>query len=186
MQIQLEIISVGAPQTIPTKNGKSYQAIEVAYKKDGKIEGKKIMSFTNPAVFKAVQGFSQGDFITVTTEKNEAGYWQWEGVSKGDATAAPTATPQSAAATGGGTTKSTGTSWETKEERAAKQIMIVRQSSISSAVALANATGDKKSSADSIIRVAQEFEAYVMDTSPPAATKSAMDEMLEMEDDVPM
>lgn len=185
MQINIEVISVGAPQTIPTKNGKSYQAIEVAYKKDDKIEGKKIMSFTNPAVFKAVQGLSQGDFITVTTEKNEAGYWQWEGVSKEDASAAPTAAP-SAAATGGGTTKSTGTSWETKEERAAKQIMIVRQSSISSAVALANAVGDKKSSPDSIIRVAQEFEAYVMDTSPPAAAKSAMDDMLDMDDDVPM
>lgn len=180
MQIQLEVISIGAPQTIPTKNGKSYQAIEVAYKKDGKIEGKKIMSFTNPAVFKAVQGLSQGDFITVTTEKNEAGYWQWEGVSKGDASAAPTASP-SAAATGGGTTKSTGTSWETKEERAAKQVMIVRQSSISSAVALANAVGDKKSSADSIIRVAQEFEAYVMGSNPPA---TAMQDITDMDDDI--
>jgi hypothetical protein len=187
MQISIEVISVGSVQTVPTKNGKSYQCVEVAYRKDGKIEGKKIMSFVNPAVFKAVQNLTQGEVVTITTEKGEPNaqgqsYWQWTEV--GAAGAAPPA-QQSAAATGGGTTKSTGTSWETKEERAAKQVMIVRQSSLSTAVALANAVGDKKSSANSIIRVAQEFEAYVMDTSPPATTKE-IGSFDDMENDIPL
>ena len=41
-QIQIEIVNVGTVETVPTKNGKSYQTIEVAYKKDGKIEGKSL------------------------------------------------------------------------------------------------------------------------------------------------
>ena len=41
MQIVVEVISVGPIQTIPTTGGKSYQCIEIAYKKNGKIEGKK-------------------------------------------------------------------------------------------------------------------------------------------------
>lgn len=184
MQIQIEVISVGAVQTIPTKNGKSYQCVEVAYRKDGKIEGKKIMSFVNPPVFKAVQSLTAGEVVSVTTEKGEpnaAGqsYWQWTAIGAADAQqTAPTAQA------GGGSAKSTtssGGNWETKEERAARQIMIVRQSSISSAVALANATGDKKSSADSIIRVAQEFESYVLGTDTPSAVEPYIEE-----DDIPL
>lgn len=164
MQIQLEIISVGAPQTVPTKNGKSYQCVEVAYKKDGKIEGKKIMSFTNPSVFKAVQGFNQGDLVDVTTEKNEAGYWQWEGIMA--AGAAPTQATPTAAASGGGTTQKTTSNYETKEERAARQVMIVRQSSLGHAVALMAIQGNKKVYADTAIGIAKEFEVYVMGKEP--------------------
>lgn len=178
MQFQIEVISVGSPQTIPTKNGKSYQVIEVAYRKDGKIEGKKIMSFTNPAVFKALQNFEQGDTITVTAEKNDAGYWQWENVSKGEAQTSAAPAPVSAATQGGGTAKSTGGNWETKEERAAKQIMIVRQSSLSSAV---NLLGNKAKASD-VISIAKEFEAYVMGSEP----KSAIQELTDMDDDIPM
>lgn len=176
MQIQVEIISVSAPQTVPTKNGKSYQAIEVAYKKDGKIEGKKIMSFASPAVFKAVQNCVQGDFVTVTTEKNEAGYWQWESIDKSEGTIPPAT--QSAAAQGGGTSKSTGGNWETKEERAARQVMIVRQSSLGHSVALLGS----KAKVPEVIEVAKEFEAYVMGTEP----KSATQELMDMENDIPM
>src|SRR3990167_7946394 len=173
MQIQVEIISISAPQTVPTKNGKSYQAIEVAYKKDGKIEGKKIMSFASPAVFKAVQNCVQGDFVTVTTEKNEAGYWQWESIDKSEG-AIPPAT-QSAAAQGGGTSKSTGSNWETKEERAARQVMIVRQSSLSNAIATLTVAIKGAISSDQVIRLAKEYEAYVLDTEPKSATQEMMD-----------
>lgn len=160
MQIQIEVISVSAPQTIPTKHGKSYQTIEVAYKKDGKIEGKKIVSFNNPTVFKEVQQLSQGDVVTITTEKNEAGFWQWEAIDTESISARPISNSGSSSIPT--TQKVSGGTWETKEERAAKQVMIVRQSSLSNAVALLAVMGDKKASHRDAINIAREFETYVM------------------------
>ena len=164
MQISIEVISVGQVQTIPTKNGKSYQCIEIAYKKDGKIEGKKIMSFVNPAVFKSVQNLSQGDSVTISTEKGEPNaqgqsFWQWTAV--GDVGAAPQQT--TAASSGGGTTQKTTSTYETSEERAKKQVYIVRQSSINAAIA----AGNKK--VPDILSVAKDFENYVFDTQPVTA-----------------
>jgi hypothetical protein len=182
MQIQIEIISVGAVQTVPTKNGKSYQVIEVAYKKEGKIEGKKIMSFVSPAVFNAVQKVNQGDVCYVETEKgapNAAGqsFWQWNSISsasdaqtQGTRSTTGTGTVQAAQGSSTAPTTKTTNSYETKEERAARQVMIVRQSSLSNAIALAAATGDKKVSTTTIINTAKEFEAFVLGTEAPPTT----------------
>jgi len=180
MQIQVEVISVSAVQTIPTKNGKSYQAVEVAYKKDGKIEGKKIMSFTNPAVFKAAQNLEQGQVIDITTEKNEAGYWQWEAIATAGSAPAQAASAPAATA-GGGKAQSSGGNWETKEERAARQVMIVRQSSLGHSVALLGS----KAKVPEVISVAKEFEAYVLGTDTPdeAAKPVSFDDF---PDDVPL
>lgn len=174
MQISLEIISVGAPQTVPTKNGKSYQCVEVAYKKDGKIEGKKIVSFTNPGVFQAVQELSQGEIVSVTTEKGQPNaqgqsYWQWEAI--GAVSPAQTQAATAAAPSGGGYAK-------TQEV----QVMIVRQSSLGHAVALLAVQGDKKVSYASVVDIARHFEAYVLGKEPP----SAMKDIADMQDDVPL
>ena len=201
MQIQIEIISVGQVQTVPTKNGKSYQVIEVAYKKEGKIEGKKIMSFVSPAVFNAVQKLGQGEVCYVETEKgtpNAAGqsFWQWNSISS--ASDAPTQGTRSTAGTGAvpatqgsvsAPTTKTASSYETKEERAARQVMIVRQSSLSNAIALADATGDKKVTATTIIATAKEFEAFVLGIdapSPPSASKSRHSAFDDFPDDIPL
>jgi len=190
MQIQVDIISVGTPQTVPTKGGKSYQFIEVVFKKDGKVEGKKIMDFVNPTVFKSLQNLSAGQSVTITQEKsapNNQGqsFWQWQAIDTSGA--APQNTTPSTASTGGGATKSTGSNWETKEERAEKQVMIVRQSSLANAVALAAATSDKKASAESVIQTARTFESYVLDTTPPAAAKNSAPEVADDDfpDDIP-
>lgn len=172
MQFNITVVNIDPPATQPTKTGKTFQFVEVAYKKDGKLEGKKIVSFSNPNVFKTIQQFQQGDELTVEAEKDANGYWQWTSVTKASEA------PQTAASTGGGTPKTTGGNWETKEERAARQVMIVRQSSISSAVAL---LGNKAKASDVIV-VAKEFESYVMGTEP----KSAVQELIDMDDDIPL
>jgi hypothetical protein len=201
MQIQIEILTVGAIQSIPTKNGKSYNVIEVAYKKDGKIEGKKLMSFVSPSVFAAVQKFKQGDVCYVETEKgapNAAGqsFWQWNSIqSAGDGSAQPAVREVAPAGQGSttGTTQKASSSYPTNEERAATQVYIVRQSSLSNAIALANATGDKKATTTTIIAAAKEFEAFVLgkEVATPVAPKNrepvkyeaAMDDF---EDDIPL
>ena len=185
MQFNIDVISVSPVATIPTKGGKSYQMVEIAYKKDGKIEGKKIMSFSNPAVFRAVQEYSSGDSVTVTADKGEPNasgqsFWNWVAVaSTEDITTAPTASGSSAAPAA-----KTVSNYETREERQAKQVYIVRQSSISNALTYFDKTqGGKKTGVSDVLAVAKQFENYVFDTTQTAAHAG---DLSELEDDIPL
>jgi hypothetical protein len=169
----INIVDVGAPNTHAAKNGRSYQSIEVTYKDEqGQVKNKKLMSFSNPSVFNHIKGLAKGDQINLRTEKDAAGYWQWTGI--GDD--APAGTAQAKPATGG---RVTGSNYETKEERAARQILIVRQSSLSSAVEL---LGTGKSVAD-VIATAKQFEAYVFG---PEANPTKEVNFDDLEDDIPV
>jgi hypothetical protein len=167
----INIIDVGAPNTHAAKNGRSYQSIEVTYKDDqGQVKNKKLMSFSNPSVFNHIKDLTKGDQINLRTEKDAAGYWQWIGL-EGDKTVATETktTPQA-----GG--RVTGSNYETKEERAARQVLIVRQSSLSSAVEL---LGPGKS-VEEVLAIAKQFEDYVFVKS------TGIDAINEMEDDFPL
>ena len=167
----INIIDVGAPNTKASANGRSYQSIEVTYKDEqDQVKNKKIMSFSNPSVFNHLKSLTKGDQVNLRTEKDAAGYWQWIGI-EGDKTVSTETktTPQA-----GG--RVTGSNYETKEERAARQILIVRQSSLSSAVEL---LGVGKSVED-VIATAKQFEAYVF------AKSTGIDAINEMEDDFPL
>jgi hypothetical protein len=167
----INIIDVGAPNTHAAKNGRSYQSIEVTYKDDqGQVKNKKLMSFSNPSVFNHIKDLTKGDQINLRTEKDAAGYWQWIGL-EGDKTVATETktTPQ----TGG---RVTGSNYETKEERAARQVLIVRQSSLSSAVEL---LGPGKS-VEEVLAIAKQFEDYVF------AKSTGIDAINEMENDFPL
>ena len=173
----VNIVDVGAPSTHASKNGRSYQIIEVTYKNEsGQIANKKLMSFSNPSVFNHVKSLAKGDSLNVTTEKDAAGYWQWTGI--GDEAAA--GTTQAKPANGG---RVTGSNYETKEERAARQILIVRQSSLSSAVALVSATSTEPTTTDNVITIAKKFEAYVFGSEANPTKEVNFDDM---EDDIPV
>ena len=172
MQIQIDVIDVSKP--VPGPGGK-YSHIEVAYRKDGKVEGKKLMSFVHPEVYKAAQSFEAGKTYNIEIGK-EAGkdgkeYWQWQKVYDGSA-------PTPIASTGT-SPKETYTkpvsNYETKEERAARQVMIVRQSSISNAIAT---LGTGKHKVDDVLNIAKKYEAFVMATDP-------IQDLINMEDDIP-
>ena len=168
----INIVDVGAPNTHAAKNGRSYQSIEVTYKDEqGQVKNKKIMSFSNPSVFNHIKGLAKGDQINLRTEKDANGYWQWTGIG-GDTPVAQETKP----ATGG---RVTGSNYETKEERAQRQIYIIRQSSISSAVELLG-TGAK--TAD-VIATAKEFEAYVFAKEANPTKEINFDDL---EDDIPV
>ena len=138
----IEILSVSVED-----KGK-YKMAEVNYKgQDGKPAQKKLASFTNADVFKTLTSAAVGSGFDIETVKNDKGYWDW--------TKATSATSVKAAASqGNASPKST---YETHEERALRQILIVRQSSVSSAVAL---LGTKGSPAQ-VIEIAKMFEEYV-------------------------
>lgn len=166
--MQIEIVA-NPVSTVPTAKG-SYQVIDLAYKNKSfqdKLEGKKVMSFTNKDVFTALQKASFGDVFNVSRTKNDKGFWDWTAVSSdgvvNNVSSAPTS---NSSGTGPSIVKGTVTpksNYETAEERAARQVLIVRQSSVSSAVDLAVA--NKIKDPQEVINIAKEFEAYVFGLS---------------------
>lgn len=164
----INIIDVAEPQTNTNRNGRQYQSLEVAYKDDqGRVSSKKLMSFSNPDVFKAAQTWEKGDNVNIAMEKDENGYWNWTKVlADGEVAPAPTNTGAVASSTSDSkpkTTRVTGSNYETKEERALRQTMIVRQSSLSNAVATL-ATHNSPLSPDQVITLASKYEKFVMGT----------------------
>lgn len=148
MAITVEVLSVSVED-----KGK-YKLAEVAYKDAaGKVTSKKLMSFTYPDVYKAFTDAKQGNVFQVETQKNDKGYIDWISVATGGAaSAAP------AARSGNATPKST---YETAEERAVRQVLIVRQSSLSNAVEFLALNPKKVPTPQEVVEVAKFFESYV-------------------------
>jgi hypothetical protein len=168
--MQITVIDV-TENTKKSESGRTFQQLEVAYKNEqGQPQLKKLISFSNPNVFKAAKDWVKGDVVNVTTVKNEkTGYWDWIGL-EGDGIVAEN--KPASAATGA---RVTGSNYETKEERAARQVFIIRQSSLSTAVEL---LGQGKSVAD-VIATAKQFEAYVFSKA------SGVEAINDIEDDIP-
>jgi len=173
----INIVDVGTPSTKASSNGRSYQEIEITYKtENGQVANKKLMSFSNPLVFNHIKGLAKGEVVNVTTVKNAKGFWDWTGIgNEGDAPVATQSKPATAQAGG----RVTGSNYETKEERAARQVFIIRQSSLSTAVEL---LGQGKS-VDEVIATAKQFEAYVFSKDPNPTKEVNFDDL---EDDIPV
>lgn len=156
--MRVEVINV------VVENKGKYRVADVSWKnQDGKVDGKKLMSFVNKDVFKTFSEAKQGDVFDVKPVKNDKGYWDWvEATSAGKSVG------------GSGQTKSEGFTaalrqgrdFETAEERAKKQVYIVRQSSVSSAIALAVANGQRPVTEADVITSAKKIEEYVLGIEP--------------------
>jgi len=166
--MQIELVSVSVED-----KGKYSMAL-VAYRENGQLKEKKLMSFGGGAgAFKVLTKASQGQVYTITTVKNDKGYWDWTEATLG--TAAP--------AQGGGqvATASPKSTYETAEERANRQVLIVRQSNISSAIEFLKLNPKKTPTTAEVLEVAKQFEAYVFGRKEESAGGLA-----ELEDDVPL
>ena len=121
-----------------------------------------------------------GDVIHVSTEKDQNGYWQWTAVGTADTTTDNRGDDSSAAAPtqAKAATRVSGSNYETKDERAARQVMIVRQSSLSNAVATLAIEGST-ASANDVISLAKLYEGYVLGQQ---AEPSSIDDL---ESDIP-
>ena len=176
--MNITILSVEV-KTVPTEKG-SYQTADVAYKNNsfqGKVEGKKIMSFgATKDSFSVVSTAQPGQSYEVSIVKNDKGYNDWVSMTPaaaGAASAAPTpATAKSAAANA-----SPRSTYETPEERAQRQVLIVRQSSLSSAVNTLVAGAKTPPSGDNVIALAKQFEGYVFGVEPAAPKDLSIEAM---------
>jgi len=142
-----------------SKAPKGYPIIELAYKSDdGKTKGMKILGFgTQKAIVDTLTGLETGTVLDVEFEQNDRGYWQFRSVKS-------TGKKEDVAAAVDAPKAKSGSNWETTEERAARQVMIVRQSSLGHAVAYLTALEPKglTKSPNDVVDVARVFETYVL------------------------
>ena len=184
-------IKILAVEIKEVKEGKKdYKIADVSYKnlEFNKVEGKKIVSFANPDVFQALKDAKPGDEFEVTKgEKSAAGFVPWtrcipvesgsedghEEVGRTGISASNQQIPSK------NFPRST---YETPEERARKQLYIVRQSSIGYALAFHEpflASEETPITIQLILSTAKEFEKFVFGKDP-------IQELMDLDDDIPL
>lgn len=107
----------------------------MVYKDDrGETKTKKLMSFANPATYATLKDAKNGELFDITQIKNDKGFWDWTSATRSDATGATASTGADAPATTPAKSFTpTKSSYETTEERARRQVLIVKQSSLATA-----------------------------------------------------
>ncbi len=139
---------------------KPYSQAVVTYTTErGENKEKKIISFSNPAVFAAVSKIKNPTVVEV--ENDGAPYYNWTKLSF----VAEEAAPKGANASGATSVKVATSTYETAEERKIKQLYIVRQSSIGHALAYWNMVSDREGqqfvTTEQVLEKAQEFVDFV-------------------------
>lgn len=77
--MQITVISVSTPVSIPTGKGRPYRKLEVLHKNDkGYNNTQTLVSFKNPSVFKTMEGAKTGQIYEVDEIKNEGGFREWK------------------------------------------------------------------------------------------------------------
>ena len=182
----VQIVSVELDTELVNQSGKKYTGAEVIYKtKEGKTNTKCMANTAfkfNKTLRSDLEAVGPKDYVEVVSVKN-GDFVNWVSVKKVDAPVAEEPTQEEApakttAAPAGKTTPPTRTevrsSYETPEERAQRQIYIVRQSSLERAIQLAQlqmkAGGEFLPDEETIIESAKIFEAYVLDKEAPKET----------------
>lgn len=172
----IEVLSVNGPTFVKTARG-GYNTLEVAYKNlsfNGKVEGKKLVDFTNPTVFAEAKALQPGQKVFVNQQKGDDDkYWNWSSISVGSDT--PEAeTSEGGAGNSGGVSapvpaesnpragskggRVIGSTYETPEERARRQVYIVRQSSFTAAQEFLAKPAELKE----VFEVAEKIEEWVL------------------------
>jgi len=149
---KITIISVSNEFIKKEKGG--YNALTVNFTDErGKTTARKIFDFAAKEVYASLKGASPGQVYEVSEQKNTKGYDEFT-------SAKPTSEKVAVPPAGAAVPKS---NYESADERAARQKLIVRQSSVSSAIALLVLQGDKKSTVDNVVQIAKQLEDFVYD-----------------------
>ena len=164
MQVRGTVVSMEFDVQVAKNGGGTYPGSRLAYRDEAGVMKEK--GFHNNALkFNAVlktqlSNLSVGQAFVMEIEK-EGEFWNVKSILPESAVVAAVAQ----AVTGGKTNTpapyvSPKSTYETPEERAKKQLYIVRQSSINAAIAL-GAQGKVLPTVDLILEVAKKFEAHV-------------------------
>lgn len=160
MIITGKIVSIDLNATITKASGGTYKGAEIVFKDaNSKVQTKNIhengLKYA-PAVKNGLESLEPGDNFTVEMEKKDD-FWTWISIKKGieQEEKQKTTTQQS--------TASKSTSWETAEERAARQKLIVRQSSLTNAVAFLVLQGRTHATEEDVLETATIFYNWVFE-----------------------
>ncbi len=169
MQITVQNVST---TTVPPKTGKGrpYGEATVEFLNErGETKVWKLRSFTNPSVYKTISEAQSGQVFEITKTKNDKDYDEWVAANPVNVEKAGPAITSSKPTV----IKST---YETPEERAVKQRLIVRQSSLAQAIACQQDFLNKgEVSINGILDLADQFTDWVYQS--PSLT--------EMDEDIP-
>lgn len=183
--MRIEVLNVAKTTRPGSKPGSSFGQLDVAYKNldDGKVSAKKVMSFGDwKNAYEVLQSANPNETFTVKNEK-KGDYWVWTEVSKGAAEGATNTNNKTAQAA----PKST---YETPEERARRQVLIVRQSSLSAAVDTLK-TDKAAADGEAVVKLAEYYVDFVFqqglfDTAKATASKNVQGGLpTDFEDDIP-
>lgn len=155
---QGKVVSVGFDVDVKKKDGGSYPAWQLIYSVDGKVES--IQKHMNGLKFKAglresLASLGAGDDVSIELEK-KGDFWEVENITKGHVGASVAATTIA---------KVAGSDYETKEERAIKQRLIVRQSSLTTALTFFELVGNKKVTEGEVMSLADQFTDFVFENN---------------------
>ena len=148
--INIEVVDVTI-EDVPKPKGGTYEKATVVYKGyEGKLESKALMGFATPKeVWETVVKAKKGDTFSVEREKDPSGkYWNWVAINRQDMPVKTNAVPSKP-------------TYETPDERAQRQVYIIRQSSIASAVAMHG----PKANVNDVLKTATLFVDFVMQQS---------------------
>ena len=155
------------------KTGKRpYNVATLVYTSErGENKSKKIMSFSNPAVFEAARNAKQGEVYAITYVQGDQ-YYNFATMERVAADAAPAARKEP-----GSAVAKVLSTYETAEERKIKQLYIVRQSSIANAIEILKHNNPKGLvNPDDALTIAETFVNFVYGTE---ETLAAMDSNVE-------
>lgn len=171
MTINITVLSVTV-STVPTAKG-SYNVADVAYKNNtfqGKVEGKKIMSFgAAKETFSVLSTAQSGASFDIEVVKNDKGYNDWTKATPSQASSGSINNPvfQSAITKASGATTTPRSTYETPEERAQKQVYIIRQSSISAAIGTLSPGAKSSLKVEDVLALARQYEDHVFGKKSP-------------------
>lgn len=164
--MQITINQVSTEFTKTAKGG--WNKAVVSYTdQNGASKNQNIIDFANRQVYGVVTQAKPGDTFEVVTRQNDKGYSEWASITPATAsigTPVPTATA-----------KAPTSNYETREERAVRQRLIVRQSSLTAALGTLSPGSKGPINPDEVEKLAERYNAWVFQAP----------SMFEEENDIP-
>lgn len=150
MQITINQV---ATEFTKTQKGGWNKAIVSYTDQNGSVKNQNIIDFANRQVYGLVTKAKPGEVYEVVTRENDKGYTEWASITPTTASAgspSPTATA-----------KAPTSNYETREERAVRQRLIVRQSSLSAALGTLSPGSKGPINPDEVEKLAERYNAWV-------------------------
>jgi hypothetical protein len=173
MKVEIQSVSV-------EQSGKGWSKANVKFRNVEKnVSGTKtIVSFGDGAeVYKTIVQAQTGAVFDIEVKKNGE-YWEWVKATPSEAPVASKA---------GFTPSASPRGFETPEERAQRQVYIIRQSSLANAISYFELTKNTKASVTDVLYVAGQFENHVLGIEKgPTTAQPAANPFHDMEDDIPL